>query len=158
MSKDGYFYLNSSFNAYKTKNYTYKENFELHSEIPELVEIDDKLLVNLEKIHFDYNKWTLTENSKSSLNKVVTILKKNPEFLLKIVAHTDSRGDSNYNLLLSQKRANATLDYLVNKGINRIRLTAIGQGETKLLIDCGENCSGDEHFANRRLEFIITNK
>lgn len=158
VEKEGYYTLNSPFYAKLTKNYSYRENFLLHSASPEIIKVDDYLVINLEKIYFNFDRWELKDESKISLDKVATILKKNPNYQLKIIAHTDNRGDNEYNLLLSQKRANATLEYLTRKGISKVRLTAIGKGESKLLIDCGQECSEEQHQANRRIEFLITNK
>ena len=72
-------------------------------------------------------------------------------------SHTDSRGSDAYNLALSERRAKATKDYLIYKGIKASRLTGRGYGETKLINNCANNvnCSEEEHALNRRSEFIV---
>ena len=76
---------------------------------------------------------------------------------INIRSHTDSRNTAEYNQLLSDRRAKATCDWLVSKGINRKRLSAKGYGESQLINYCsdGFDCSEDEHQVNRRSEFII---
>jgi peptidoglycan-associated lipoprotein len=70
-------------------------------------------------------------------------------------AHTDSRSSDSYNLVLSYNRAKATLDYIATRGVDNVRLKSKGFGETQPLVNCGDNCSEDEHSINRRCEFII---
>ena len=76
------------------------------------------------------------------------------------MSHTDSRGRDKYNQKLSERRAKATVDYIVSKGIDASRLTYQGYGETRLVNDCadGKKCSEDEHQMNRRTEFTINNE
>jgi outer membrane protein OmpA-like peptidoglycan-associated protein len=85
-------------------------------------------------------------------------LNENKSYKLDILSHTDAIGDDNSNLELSIKRANAALEYLVSKGIDKNRLKAIGLGETKILNRCINNiiCSEKEHEINRRTEFKYT--
>ncbi|MFD0963587.1 OmpA family protein [Pseudofulvibacter geojedonensis] len=158
VEKEGYFTLNSPFKAYQIKNYTYKENLYLHTEEPEIITLDYKTFIKLDKIYFEYNKSTVKPESYYLLDKVAGILRKHPEYHLEIRSHSDNRGTSVYNLKLSQKRANAALNYLANKGISKNRLTAIGFGESNLLIKCDTNCTEEQHQTNRRTEFILTNK
>ena len=75
-----------------------------------------------------------------------------------IKSHTDSRGSDAYNLALSDRLAKSTLEWMVKQGISRDRLTAKGYGETQLVNGCsnGVPCTEEEHQANRRSEFIIT--
>jgi outer membrane protein OmpA-like peptidoglycan-associated protein len=84
-------------------------------------------------------------------------MEKYPSLKIKANSHTDSRGQDAYNLWLSQKRAESTVDYMVSKGIGKERLQGEGFGETKLVNDCinGANCSNTKHELNRRSEFII---
>ncbi|NND88782.1 MAG: OmpA family protein, partial [Flavobacteriaceae bacterium] len=73
-------------------------------------------------------------------------------------SHTDSRADDAYNMKLSEQRAQATINYLVEKGgIDRSRLSGKGYGETRLVNKCNNNtpCSKADHQRNRRSEFII---
>ena len=74
-------------------------------------------------------------------------------------SHTDSRGPDAYNIILSTRRANATVDYIVNHGIDRSRISAKGYGETQLVNGCDGTikCTEEEHQQNRRTEFVILN-
>ena len=81
-----------------------------------------------------------------------------PELLIEAGSHTDSRGPGKYNQKLSEKRAKATVDYIVSKGIDASRLTYTGYGETQLVNACadGKKCSEEEHQKNRRTEIILS--
>jgi outer membrane protein OmpA-like peptidoglycan-associated protein len=72
-------------------------------------------------------------------------------------SHTDSRSAANYNLQLSQRRADATKEWLIKQGIAPERLMAHGYGESKLVNECadGIKCTDEQHQENRRSEFII---
>lgn len=114
----------------------------------------------IEYIYFDYSKWNLLSEAKAVLNKAVALLKSSPEFFIEISAHTDSRGDTKYNLDLSEKRASAAKDYMMSKGAKQEQITAKGYGEKHLLNHCkdGVPCSEEEHAENRRMEFKIKRK
>jgi len=91
------------------------------------------------------------------LDNVVSILKQNPSLRIELSSHTDSRGNDGYNLKLSQRRADAAVDYLVKNGVSRNRLIAKGYGETRLKNNCinGADCSEEQHQENRRTEIKI---
>jgi outer membrane protein OmpA-like peptidoglycan-associated protein len=117
---------------------------------------DGTVLIELENIYFDFDKWNIKTQAESVLQVLIGILKKYPYMEIEIGSHTDSRASADYNLSLSNKRAAATLEYLVKNGIDRKRLKSIGYGETKLFIDCPKNeCTEQEHAKNRRATFII---
>ena len=81
-----------------------------------------------------------------------------PDMIIKIETHSDSRGDTDYNLTLSQKRAESIYKYLISKDISESRiLSYIGFGEAKPINKCedGENCSEEEYRKNRRSSFVI---
>jgi outer membrane protein OmpA-like peptidoglycan-associated protein len=80
-----------------------------------------------------------------------------PQMKIDVRSHTDSRGTADYNQKLSQKRAESTRTWLIEKGIAPERLTANGYGESKLINQCAEGvkCTTEQHQANRRSEFII---
>lgn len=122
-------------------------------------QIDFESLLNSNIIYFDTDKFFIRKDAKLELDKVVTILNQYPQINIEIGSHTDSRESKKYNLRLSQQRANATLEYLVLKGIDRARLTAQGYGESQLVNDCkdGVKCSNAEHQKNRRSVFKLTN-
>ncbi len=114
-------------------------------------------LLQLRIIYFDYNKYNIRKDSEIEVEKVIAAMEKYPSLKIKVNAHTDSRGKDSYNLWLSQKRAEATVDYMIERGISKNRLSSEGFGETKLINDCanGVECSSAQHELNRRSEFII---
>lgn len=85
--------------------------------------------VEVENIYYDFGKWELRPESKKELNKLVDILNANPNIVIELSSHTDMIGDSLSNIILSQKRAQSVVDYLVEKGIDPKRLIAKGYGE-----------------------------
>ena len=116
---------------------------------------DGRVQIVLENIYFDLNKSDIKPEAARILNVLLDLLVKYPEMEIELGAHTDSRASDMYNLLLSNRRAAATLEYLVKNGINRKRLKSRGYGETQPLISCGTGCTEQQHSINRRCEFII---
>lgn len=114
-------------------------------------------LLQLSTIYFDLNKYDIRPDAEVEIQKVIVAMEKYPSLKIKVNAHTDSRGNDAYNLWLSQKRAEATVKYMINKGISSDRLNGQGFGEEKLLNECGNgvSCSKEKHQLNRRSEFII---
>ena len=86
--------------------------------------------IKLENTFYDFGKWDLTEDSKIELEKLVKILNDNPNITIELGAHTDMVGDENSNKILSQKRAQSVVDFLISKNIKKDRLTAKGYGES----------------------------
>lgn len=118
----------------------------------------ERIVIKAEpKIHFDYDLWYIRLKSKETLDEILRILKENPGIILEIGTHTDIRGNNKYNMDLSQKRSNSVVEYLVESGIDKSRLTGKGYGETKTLVKCAteEACSEQQHEINRRCEFVI---
>ena len=103
-------------------------------------------------IKFETASAVIKSTSFLTLDNVVSIMKKYPHYSLRIEGHTDSRGNDAANLLLSQKRANACLDYLLSKGIDAERLEAIGYGETQPIAD---NKTAEGRRQNRRVAFTL---
>lgn len=108
-------------------------------------------------IYFDLDKWNIRPDAAVDLAKIVEVMKEYPKMRIDVRSHTDSRQTYQYNLRLSDKRAKSTIDWMVNQGIERARLTGRGYGETQLLNRCsdGVSCSEAEHQLNRRSEFVI---
>jgi outer membrane protein OmpA-like peptidoglycan-associated protein len=127
-----------------------------------LVNIDDpaaKELNNLEKVfgvssdvYFRKNDFSLTSAGTQLLDLILGFLSKYPLLKLEIACHTDNVGPANPNQLLSQKRAEAMVNYLVNNGISRLRLTAKGYGGTRPV---APNYQESERKNNRRIDFTI---
>ncbi|MBU2973753.1 OmpA family protein [Zobellia sp. B3R18] len=114
-------------------------------------------LLQLSTIYFDFNKYNIRKDSEIEVEKVIAAMEKYPSLRIKVNSHTDSRGKDSYNLWLSQKRAEATVNYMIKRGIAKERLDSEGFGETKLINQCanGVKCSDKDHELNRRSEFII---
>jgi len=110
----------------------------------------------LNDIYYDLDKWNIRSDAEPSLNGLVSILKDNPRIRIELGSHTDCRADDEYNIDLSQKRAQSAVDYLISRGIAGTRLQAVGYGETQFAIDCEcTQCTEEEHQANRRTTFKI---
>ena len=86
--------------------------------------------IELPNILYDFNKWDLRPESMISLDKLVETLNDNPNVTIELMSHTDSRDTEEYNIELSQRRAQSVVDYLINKGIDQERLSARGYGES----------------------------
>ncbi len=114
----------------------------------------------LNPIVFDFDKSKILAPAKIELAKVIELMKQYPNLRIDVRSHTDSRGNGGYNLKLSERRNKETIDYIVQQGISRDRLSGRGYGEQMLLNDCGNisNCSEEDYQLNRRSEFIIVNK
>lgn len=114
-------------------------------------------LLQLSTIYFDLNKYNIRPDAEIEIQKVIVAMEKYPSLKIKVNSHTDSRGNDAYNLWLSQKRAESTVNYMISKGISPDRLQGEGFGETRLVNECmnGVRCSEEQHQLNRRSEFII---
>lgn len=156
-----YFLLCSKFGCFartdkiSTKGKKYSEDFYADFEVEEI--IIDKPIV-LENIYYDFDKWVIREDAAKELNKLIRILKDNPNISIEMGSHTDCRGKDMYNMVLSNKRAKAAVDYLISQGIDPSRLKWKGYGESKPRNKCvnGVVCSEEEHQWNRRTEFKVT--
>lgn len=113
----------------------------------------------VKNIYYEYDKYNLLDSSKVVIDTtMLTILTENPDIIIEIGSHTDSRGSDAYNQKLSQKRAQSVVDYLVAKGVARKRLKAKGYGETSPIApndnpDGSDNPEGRQ--MNRRTEFRV---
>lgn len=113
--------------------------------------------LDLQPIYFDFDKHSIRPDAEVELAKILQALKQYPQLSIHIESHTDSRGNDEYNMQLSNRRANSTLEWLVGHGIDRKRLSSKGYGESQLINNCsnGVNCSEEAHQLNRRSMFII---
>ena len=125
---------------------------------PEFEEIVVGKAIEVENIYYDLNKADIRADAAVELDKLVKLLVENPNISIELSSHTDSRGSDVYNLNLSQRRAESAVAYIIDQGISADRITAKGYGETKLNNDCanGVPCSDEDHQANRRTEFAVT--
>lgn len=122
----------------------------------EAIIADDR--IQLEPILFDYDKYNIKPQAAFELDKLVEIMQKYPKMKIKVESHSDSRGNADYNRKLSDQRAKATVQYVISKGISEDRINGVGYGEDKPIIDCGDNCTEEQHQQNRRSDFIIVER
>ncbi|MDC1395207.1 OmpA family protein [Bacteroidia bacterium] len=115
-------------------------------------------------IYFDLAKWDIRADAVPILDDLIKTLKKYPRMAVELGSHTDCRASYEYNRDLSQKRANSTVQYLIEKGgINPFRLEARGYGESQLVTNCPcegpvkSDCTEDEHQKNRRTTVKVVN-
>ncbi len=114
-------------------------------------------IIELPYVYYDFNSSYLRNDVKDNFSNVISFMKENPNIKIELRSHSDSRGSASYNLMLSQKRAESLVKYLIAQGIDSERLVAKGYGETQLKNKCGDysNCSEEEHQSNRRTEIRI---
>jgi outer membrane protein OmpA-like peptidoglycan-associated protein len=150
--KDGYF---SQSKSIETKCKTRHDTIFVEMLFEKIV-INKPIVLN--NIYYDFDKWYIRPDAATELDKLVTILKLNPEIDIELGSHCDSRGTYEYNDALSQKRAESAVNYIISKGIDASRIAAKGYGKRVLLNKCSENvsCTEAEHQLNRRTEFKVT--
>jgi outer membrane protein OmpA-like peptidoglycan-associated protein len=117
-------------------------------------EITDEIVKDVfDNLNFEFGKADIKKESLPYLDKLVETLLKENKWTLEIQGHTDDKGSDEYNLKLSQNRANSVKKYLVSKGVSADVITAIGFGESKPLVP---NDSDSNREKNRRVEFKVT--
>jgi outer membrane protein OmpA-like peptidoglycan-associated protein len=109
------------------------------------------------QILYDLGKWNIREDAAKELDDMIQFMVDNPSIKIELGSHTDARGSARSNQVLSQKRAESAVQYMVEKGIASDRIVAKGYGETQLKNKCADGvpCSEEEHQANRRSEVKI---
>jgi outer membrane protein OmpA-like peptidoglycan-associated protein len=122
----------------------------------EVIITDKEVLLG--DVYFEFNKSNITQVGAVQLDKLVSVLNANPSMIISVKSHTDSKGNLAYNLKLSEQRAQATVQYVISKGINKNRIFGKGFGYTEPKINCDANCTEEENAVNRRSEFIIIKK
>ncbi len=105
--------------------------------------------------YFEFDNYKISSASYPILDKIVQIMNENPSLKLEIAAHTDNIGSFEYNMNLSQRRAQSIVNYLVVKEINPERLKGKGYGESRPV---ASNNTEEGRKMNRRIEFIIINE
>ncbi len=96
--------------------------------------------VKMENIFYEFGRWELTKASETELDRLVKLLNDNPNITIELSAHTDLKGNDEFNNELSQKRAQSCCDYLIARGIEKERLTPVGYGESKpVMVDKAMN-------------------
>lgn len=116
------------------------------------------MVIELDQLHYDYNKYNIRPDAAIELDKVVDLMSKYPSMEIEMGSHTDARGSDQYNETLSANRAKSAVDYIISRGISPDRLKAKGYGETQLVNHCanGVECEDEIHEQNRRTEIKIT--
>ena len=117
-----------------------------------LVRLEKGLVVNFQNVNFQRGKAILTPDDLTSLDFVSNILIENPTLHINILGHTDNVGRAEFNMKLSNKRANAVMRYLIKKGAKPEQMKAFGYGETKPLVS-NKTLAGKAQ--NRRIEFKV---
>jgi outer membrane protein OmpA-like peptidoglycan-associated protein/tetratricopeptide (TPR) repeat protein len=109
----------------------------------------------LNPIYFENNKSNITTQGAEELDKLIYIMDQNKDLKIFVKSHTDFRGQDDYNMRLSTHRADATIAYIICKGIATDRITGKGFGESEPKVNCTDACTEEEHALNRRSEFMI---
>lgn len=165
IDRDADFVLNGSMDKYDNISKDFN-SFGLEKQKELIVDLnigmspieDVVLLADLETIYFDLDKSNIRTDAAFELDKVVSLMNRYPEMVIRLESHTDSRAPDNYNMALSKRRAKSTYLYIISQGIDSKRITRYeGFGESQLVNKCtsGVKCSDDEHQLNRRTEFVI---
>ena len=149
VAKDGY--ESNVFNIEKTKSGLLTIKAALN---PIDVIVTEKEIV-LKEINFDYDQSNITQAGAFELDKLVQVMQNNSKLTILVKSHTDNKGSDAYNLLLSDRRAKSTVQYVISKGIAENRISGKGYGESEPKIDCKENCTDEQAAQNRRSEFLI---
>ena len=140
-----------------SKNFSLKESpvdKPFYMDVP-MVKPNVDEIVRLDNVFFETGKFDLRPESKVELDKLVDFLQKNPSFKIELRGHTDNVGDDKSNMTLSDNRAKAVYQYLIDKGIMKERLSYKGFGET-IPVDTNDTDAGRQN--NRRTEFRIVAK
>lgn len=147
-SKDGY----ESGTASVVKN---QQNKTINIALNPIEPIITDSEIILQPIYFDFDKHNITQQGASELDKLVKIMKNNDKLIVLAKSHADYRGSDQYNLALSNRRAKATVQYVISKGISAKRISGKGYGRKEPINDCKENCTEEQYAQNRRSEFLI---
>ncbi|MES2591880.1 MAG: OmpA family protein [Bacteroidota bacterium] len=148
IKKDGYLFFSENYNVSDTASY-----LEINKAIS-LMKVDEGNKIRLKNIFYDYGKATLKPESISELNQLVKLLEQNIDMRIEIGSYTDSESSTEFNLKLSQARAQAVLNYLYTSGISKERMVAKGYGEADPIFS---NDTEEGREINRRTEFKILN-
>ncbi len=151
VTNEGYFTQSADFN---TKGQRDCKTFVLNFNMEKIVL---NKAVKIDNIYFDSGKSNIRPDAAKELSKVVKLLKDNPTIIIELSSHTDSRGTAESNLALSDSRAKASAQFIIDSGIDKSRVSGKGYGESMPLNKCidGVKCSENEYQVNRRTEFKV---
>jgi len=150
--KDGYALYSERFALQENMTPIDAEEFEVYLIRDDIADLDTSRPIVLKNVLFQFGSDEFLNESYVELDRLSTYLEQNPDLQIEIHGHTDDIGDEEDNLLLSEKRAQAVVDYLVSKGIDTNRLAAKGFGESRPILP---NTSEENQSQNRRTEFIL---
>jgi outer membrane protein OmpA-like peptidoglycan-associated protein len=159
LKKEGYLGKTMILNASLDEPGAIDLNAALDLSLVELeVGVDIGKLINVQPIYFDSGKWNIKDSAENELDKIVAVMKEQQKLKIELGSHTDAQGSDISNQALSEKRAKASADYVISRGIDESRISAIGFGESQLINECadGVKCAAEKHQENRRTEFKIT--
>lgn len=151
VNAEGYLFSSETFDLTDSASAEYRE---IEKDI-ELDKIKVGSKVVLKNIFFDFNKATLRRESIAELDRLKRIMKHNPSMKIEIGGHTDSKGSDAYNANLSKNRAGSVVEYLVQQGVDKSRMTFKGYGESQPI---ATNDTEEGRQENRRVEFKILQK
>lgn len=152
---DNYGFFNKEISV-TTQNITHSDTLHVEAIYVNVIPLEPIIVKN---VYYEFSKWKLTDSSKAIIDKTIyKLMVQNPRIIVEIASHTDNVSTEEYNLKLSQKRAEAIVKYLISKGIEKERLIAKGYGESKPIApntnpDGTDNPEGRQK--NRRTEFRI---
>jgi outer membrane protein OmpA-like peptidoglycan-associated protein len=146
VERDGYLFHSENYDIPPSSSY---QEIDLNVDLKKIA-VGTRIV--LKNIFFDFNKATLKKESATELKNLLDLLKESPKLKIEISGHTDNKGVAATNLILSQKRAKAVVDYLIAKGIPAARLKYAGFGASKPL---APNTNEKGRQLNRRTEFKI---
>lgn len=112
----------------------------------------EEVLLTIRGLNFAFDSTELDAASRAALDEAVPVLRANARLRLDVVGHTDSTGPESYNQGLSERRAQAAIDYLVSRGVDGSQLNAVGRGESQPV---ASNDTRDGRAQNRRVEFVV---
>jgi outer membrane protein OmpA-like peptidoglycan-associated protein len=113
--------------------------------------------IRLNNIYYDYDDDKILPDAEQDLSLILELMNEYGDMVIELSSHTDARGEDDYNVDLSQRRANSAKSWLLEKGVLEERINPVGYGEKVILNQCtnGVTCTDDEHRYNRRTEFKI---
>ena len=127
------------------------------SVVPDFV-LQEGMSLKLNNVYYNFNDGSIRPDAAKDLDALYTVMMKYPDMEIELGSYTDARGTTEFNLNLSQRRAESAVQYLVTRGIDAQRIVAKGYGENHLRNHCSDGvpCSENEHKINRRTEVKIT--
>lgn len=156
--------LNYGLNVNKKGYLFYSENFMLEGVHTATKPYDKRILLNpvrigetmqLSNVFYEIDSWALKKESISELDRLYRLLKENPDIIVEVAGFTDSTGAVSYNQTLSERRAQAVVTWLTEKGIEKARLKSMGYGSASPI---GDNITSEGRKLNRRTEVRVIGK